>query len=133
MSDSFYWHDYETFGTDPARDRPVQFAGLRTDAELNVIGEPLVIYSRPSRDVLPHPEACMVTGISPQKALEEGVPEAEFIRQIHSEFSVPGTCSVGYNSIRFDDEVTRFALYRNFFDPYEHSWRNGNTSREGRE
>ena len=86
---SFYWHDYETFGTDPSRDRPVQFAGLRTDAELNVIGEPLVIFSRPSNDSLPHPQACLVTGISPQQALEQGIPEAEFIRQIHQELARP--------------------------------------------
>jgi exodeoxyribonuclease-1 len=124
---TFYWHDYETLGTDPARDRPVQFAGLRTDADLNVIGEPLVVYSRPSRDVLPHPEACLVTGISPQLALERGVCEAEFIERIHRELAAPGTCGVGYNSIRFDDEVTRFALYRNFYDPYAREFRNGNS------
>ena len=127
MSDTFYWHDYETFGTDPSRDRPVQFAGLRTDGELNVIGEPLVLFAKPARDVLPHPQACLVTGITPQQALAEGLPEAEFIRQIHEQLSQPGTCGVGYNSIRFDDEVTRYTLYRNFHDPYEHSWRNGNS------
>ena len=105
----------------------MQFAGLRTDAELNIVGEPLMIYARPSRDVLPHPGACLVTGITPQGALEQGLPEAEFIARIHAEMSVPGTCNVGYNSIRFDDEVTRYTLYRNFFDPYEHTWRSGNS------
>jgi exodeoxyribonuclease-1 len=124
---SFYWHDYETFGADPSRDRPVQFAGLRTDAELNVVGEPLVIYSRPADDYLPHPQACLVTGISPQLALQQGVPEAEFIRQIHEELALPGTCGVGYNSLRFDDEVTRYTLYRNFYDPYAREWQNGNS------
>lgn len=124
---SFYWHDYETFGTDPARDRPVQFAGLRTDAELNVIGEPLVIYARPANDFLPQPGACLVTGITPQLALERGLPECEFIARIHRELAQPGTCGVGYNSLRFDDEVTRFTLYRNFFDPYAREWQNGNS------
>ncbi|PLW81634.1 exodeoxyribonuclease I [Kineobactrum sediminis] len=124
---TFYWHDYETFGVDPSRDRPVQFAGVRTDAELNVIGEPLVIYARPATDVLPHPEACLVTGISPQLALEKGLPECEFIRRIHAELSQPGTCGVGYNSLRFDDEVTRFTLYRNFYDPYAREWQQGNS------
>ncbi len=66
---TFYWHDYETFGADPTRDRPSQFAGLRTDADLNPVGEPLVIYGRPANDLLPHPQACLVTGITPQKAL----------------------------------------------------------------
>ena len=124
---TFFWHDYETWGANPALDRPAQFAGLRTDAELNVIGDPLMLYCRPSPDFLPHPEACLITGITPQQALEEGVPEAEFIAQIHAALSQPGTCGVGYNSIRFDDEVTRHTLYRNFRDPYAREWRNGNS------
>jgi exodeoxyribonuclease-1 len=127
LSGTFYWHDYETFGTDPSRDRPVQFAGLRTDESLNPVGKPLVVFAAPSSDVLPHPEACLITGITPQRALAEGAPECEFIRRIHDELSLPGTCGVGYNSIRFDDEVTRYTLYRNFFDPYAREWRNGNT------
>ena len=128
MSDTtFYWHDYETFGADPSRDRPVQFAGLRTDAHLNPIGEPLVIFSRPAGDFLPQPQACLVTGITPQQALEEGVAEAEFIARIHAELNAPGTCGVGYNSLRFDDEVTRYTLYRNFYDPYAREWQNGNS------
>ena len=124
---TFYWHDYETWGATPGLDRPVQFAGLRTDAELNVIGEPLMLYSRPAADFLPHPEACLITGITPQHALEEGIPEAAFIARIHAELSQPGTCGVGYNSIRFDDEVTRHTLYRNFMDPYAREWQNGNS------
>jgi len=127
LPDTFYWHDYETFGANPSRDRPVQFAGLRTDAQLNVIGDPLVIYCRPANDFLPHPQACLVTGITPQKALAEGLPECEFIARIHAELALPGTCGVGYNSLRFDDEITRHTLYRNFFDPYAREWQNGNS------
>jgi exodeoxyribonuclease I len=125
MTFSFYWHDYETWGADPRRDRPSQFAGIRTDADLNPIGEPLVVYCKPSDDMLPQPEACMITGITPQKAWREGVIEAEFIRRIHRELSAPGTCGVGYNTLRFDDEVTRNTLYRNFYDPYGREWQNG--------
>jgi exodeoxyribonuclease-1 len=124
---SFYWYDYETFGADPRRDRPAQFAGLRTDADLNPIGEPLTLYCQPAPDFLPVPEACLITGITPQEARRRGVPEAEFIAAIHEQFSEPGTCVVGYNNVRFDDEVTRHALYRNFFDAYAYSWRNGNS------
>ena len=124
---SLYWHDYETFGVDPRRDAPVQFAGIRTDVELNLVGDPLVIFCRPPTDRLPSPEACLVTGITPQQAMAEGVCEAEFISAIHAELSIPGTCGVGYNTLRFDDEVTRNCLYRNFFDPYEREWRNGNS------
>jgi exodeoxyribonuclease I len=127
LPDTFYWHDYETFGANPSRDRPAQFAGLRTDAELNVIGDPLVIFCRPANDFLPHPQACLITGITPQRALAEGLPECEFIARIHGELAVPGTCGVGYNSLRFDDEVTRHTLYRNFYDPYAREWQHGNS------
>ncbi len=109
------------------RDRPAQFAGIRTDMDLNIIEEPLVIYCRPADDVLPHPEACLITGITPQKALSEGLSEAEFIARIHEQMSRPGTCVAGYNNIRFDDEVTRQTLYRNFYDPYAREWQNGNS------
>lgn len=128
MTDNtLYWHDYETFGTDPMRDRPVQFAGIRTDEELNIIGEPLNIMARPTPDSLPHPISTLITGITPQQALEEGMPEAEFVSRILAELSQPGTCGVGYNSIRFDDEVTRNTLYRNLYDPYAREWQNGNS------
>ncbi|MDR9436783.1 MAG: exodeoxyribonuclease I [Thiohalophilus sp.] len=124
---TLYWHDYETFGTDPRRDRPVQFAGVRTDEDLNIIGEPLNIMARPAPDNLPHPMSTLITGITPQQALEQGLPETEFISRILAELSQPGTCGVGYNSIRFDDEVTRNTLYRNLYDPYGREWQNSNS------
>ena len=124
---SFYWHDYETWGANPRVDRPAQFAGIRTDQNLEVIGEPLMLYAQPTADFLPHPEAVLITGITPQLAASEGVTEAEFFKRIHSEFRQPGSCIVGYNNIRFDDEVTRFGFYRNFIDPYAYSWQNSNS------
>jgi exodeoxyribonuclease-1 len=121
---TFLWHDYETFGAVPRRDRPSQFAAIRTDADLNEIGEPLMLYCQPAPDYLPSPEACLITGITPQVALELGVPEHEFARRIESAFSEPGTIGVGYNSIRFDDEVTRFLFWRNLVEPYAREWQN---------
>ena len=96
---SFYFHDYETFGIHPGRDRPAQFAGIRTDAELNPIGEPLSLYCQMPADYLPQPQACLVTGITPQLANQRGVNEAEFIRRIHEQFAQPGTCILGYNNL----------------------------------
>lgn len=124
---SFLWHDYETFGIDTQRDRPVQFAAIRTDAELNEISEPVEVFCRPADDFLPHPQACLVTGITPQKALRRGLPEAEFADRIAAEMSLPGTCSVGYNSLRFDDEISRHLFYRNLIDPYAREWQNSNS------
>ncbi len=122
---SFYWHDYETFGVVPRRDRPVQFAGVRTDADLNEIGEPQMFFCRPAPDTLPEPEAVLVTGILPQQALQQGLPENEFAARIEAELARDGTVGVGYNSIRFDDEVTRFLFWRNLIDPYAREWQNG--------
>ncbi|MGB4073498.1 exodeoxyribonuclease I [Pseudomonas sp.] len=127
MTSSLFWYDYETTGIDPRRDRPLQVAGIRTDEQLNEIGEPLNIYCQPSDDILPHPAACLVTGITPSKLAAQGLGEAEFMTRVYAELSQPGTCGVGYNSLRFDDEMTRYSLYRNFFDPYAREWQGGNS------
>lgn len=124
---TFLWHDYETWGADPRRDRACQFASIRTDMDLREIDAPCVRYCRPAMDLLPHPEACLVTGITPQIAEREGVVEAEFARVVNAQLSVAGTCGAGFNSMRFDDEVTRHLLYRNLLDPYAREWRNGNS------
>lgn len=127
MANSIYWYDYETFGLDSRYDRLAQFGGIRTDEELNIISDPLMIYCKPANDMLPSPESCLITGITPKKAMADGIIEPEFISRIHAEFSQPGTCVVGYNNIRFDDEFTRNGLYRNFFNPYAHEWQYGNS------
>jgi exodeoxyribonuclease I len=127
VSQSFYWHDYETFGIDPQRDRPAQFAGIRTDANFNIIDEPTSFYCKPPADYLPQPDACIITGITPQLAEQHGVCESEFVQRVHGLFSEPKTCALGYNTLRFDDEVTRNCLYRNFYDPYEREYKNGNS------
>lgn len=124
---TFLFHDYETFGKSPALDRPAQFAAIRTDMDFNIIGEPEVFYCQPADDYLPQPEAVMITGITPQLARARGVSEAEFAQRIHALFTVENTCVVGYNNVRFDDEVTRNIFYRNFYDPYAWSWQKGNS------
>ena len=122
---SFFWHDYETFGRVPRRDRPAQFAGVRTDAELNELGDPVMLYCRPSPDTLPDPESCLLTGITPQHCLAHGVPERDFAAAVLAALGEPGTVGVGYNTIRFDDEVTRHLFWRNLIDPYGREWQNG--------
>ncbi|MCX7247354.1 MAG: exodeoxyribonuclease I [Burkholderiales bacterium] len=121
---TFLWHDYETFGTQVRRDRPAQFAGIRTDSDLNEIGEPVMLYCQPANDFLPDPEACLITGITPQLCLEKGLPEYQFAARIEQLLAAPGTIGVGYNTIRFDDEITRFMFWRNLIDPYGREWQN---------
>lgn len=127
MTDSFLFYDLETFGSDPRRSRIAQFAAIRTDAELNELDAPIDIFVRPADDLLPSPVATLITGITPQHAQRVGMPEADALARIHEEMSRPKTCTLGYNSLRFDDEFVRFGLYRNFFDPYEREWRSGNS------
>jgi exodeoxyribonuclease-1 len=122
---SFFWHDYETFGRVPRRDRPAQFAGVRTDLELNEIETPVMWHCQPPTDTLPDPESVLLTGITPQHAQAHGLPEHEFATRIEAALGRPGTIGCGYNSLRFDDEVTRFLLWRNLLDPYGREWRNG--------
>lgn len=124
---TFFFYDYESFGISPASDRPAQFAGIRTDADFNIIGEPIMLFCKQTLDYLPSPEAVMVTGITPQQCNAEGISEPQFAARIHAEFSEPNTCTIGYNNIRYDDEMTRYTFFRNFYDPYEYSWKNGNS------
>ena len=121
---TFLWHDYETFGAHTRRDRPAQFAAIRTDAELNEIGSPLMLYCQPASDYLPDPVSCLITGITPQLCLERGIPEHQFAARIETEFAQPATIGVGYNTIRFDDEITRFMFWRNLIDPYAREFQN---------
>ncbi|MGX1187862.1 exodeoxyribonuclease-1 [Pseudomonas sp. F-14 TE3623] len=124
---SIFWYDYETTGINPRCDRPLQVAGIRTDFDLNEIDEPVNLYCQPSDDILPHPAACAITGITPGRLAEQGLIEADFMTRVHAQLAAPGTCGAGYNTLRFDDEMTRYSLYRNFFDPYAREWQGGNS------
>jgi len=126
MPASFLFYDLETFGADPRTSRIAQFAAIRTDANLVQVEEPISLFVRPADDLLPSPVATLVTGITPQQALRDGVSEAEAFARIQDEMARPETCTLGYNSLRFDDEFIRHGLFRNFFDPYEREWRGGN-------
>lgn len=121
------WHDYETTGADPSVDRPTQFACIRTNLELEPVEDPVTLFCRLPADCVPHPEACLVTGLSPSAINKKGLPEPEFVARIAEIMSVPNSCAAGYNSIRFDDEITRFSFYRNFIDPYAREWKQGNS------
>ncbi|MGY4516130.1 exodeoxyribonuclease I [Lysobacter sp. HA18] len=126
MTSSFLFYDLETFGACPRRSRIAQFAGIRTDANLEQIDDDICFYVKPADDLLPSPMAAAITGISPQHACEHGVNEAEAFARIYEQMMRPGTCTAGYNSLRFDDEFVRHGFFRNFYDPYEREWRGGN-------
>ncbi len=120
---TFFFYDLETSGLNPREDRPMQFAGIRTDLDLNPIGEPINVLVKLSEDTLPSPYAIMVTKITPQSTLMDGFTEAEFCKYVMDEIFTPGTIAIGYNSVRFDDEFMRHTFWRNFYDPYEWQWK----------
>lgn len=127
MPASFLFYDLETFGRDWRRTRIAQFAAVRTDVGLNRVDEPVSFFVRPADDLLPSPVATLITGIAPQHALREGINEAEAFARINELMAQPGTCVLGWNTLRFDDEFVRHGLFRNFHDAYEREWRGGNS------
>lgn len=120
---SLFWYDLETFGRDPAKDRIGQFAGIRTDLDFKPIGDEIDLRCAPTWDILPDPVACEITGVTPLDCVD-GLCENDFAEAILTEFMVPGTCVIGYNNLRFDDEFVRQLLYRNLRDPYAREWKN---------
>ena len=125
QTNSFFFYDLETSGLSPRESRIMQFAGQRTDLELNPIGEPVNLLVKLSDDTLPSPYAIAVTKITPQSTQADGLTEAELCRYLTDEIFIPGTCVLGYNSVRFDDEFIRHLFWRNFYDPYEWQWKDG--------
>ncbi len=123
MAASFFFYDLETSGLSPRSHRIMQFAGQRTDMDMRPVGEPVNILIKLTPEVLPDPDAVLVTGITPQRTIADGVNEAEFLKMFVEEVATPGTIFVGYNTVRFDDEFMRFLHYRNFYDAYEWQWK----------
>jgi exodeoxyribonuclease-1 len=101
----------------------MQFAGIRTSLDLTQIGEPNDILIKLTPDVLPEPDAILVHGVTPQRTLDEGYTETEFCKLFQTTIALPETIYIGFNSVRFDDEFVRYAMYRNFYEPYEWQWK----------
>ena len=122
---SFFFYDLETTGTNPRRDRIMQFAGIRTNMNLQPIGKPVNLMVKLTDEVLPSPEAILITGLTPQQSVREGISEAELAKYLAAEVFTPGTIATGFNNVRFDDVFIRYLFYRNFYDPYEWAWAEG--------
>ncbi len=125
MAQSFYFYDTETSGTRASGDRIMQFAGRRTTLDLEPIGEPDDILIQLPPDILPEPDAVLIHGVTPQRALQDGITEAAFCKYFQEHIALPDTIFVGFNSVRFDDEFVRYTMYRNFYEPYEWQWKDG--------
>ena len=124
MEKTYLFYDIETTGLNKCFDQVIQFAAIRTDLALKEL-ERYECYIKINQDVLPSPMAFITHRISLSTLEEKGVNELEAMVQIHKLFNIPGTISVGYNTLRFDDEFLRFSFYRNLLPPYTHQYANG--------
>ncbi|MCL2371716.1 exodeoxyribonuclease I [Candidatus Saccharibacteria bacterium] len=122
---TYFFYDLETSGLNPRTDRIMQFAGIRTDTNLNKIGESYNIVVKLGDDILPSPFATLTTGITPQSTQTEGITEAELCHLLMDEVFTENTIAIGYNNIRFDDEFIRNLFFRSFYDPYIWQWADG--------
>ncbi len=120
MADTFLFYDTETSGLNRAFDQILEFAAIRTDLRLNEL-ERFSVRIRLRPDVVPSPQAILVNRIRTDR-FSSGRCEYEAMREIHAQVNRPGTTSIGYNSIGFDDEFLRFSFYRNLLPPYTHQY-----------
>ncbi|MBR0431528.1 exodeoxyribonuclease I [Candidatus Saccharibacteria bacterium] len=125
MAKSYLFYDLETSGLNVAEDRIMQFGAQRTDMDLNPIGEPINLLVKTTDDTLPSIGAIKTTGITPQSTQADGLTEAEFCKYVIEEVFTPDTIIVGFNNIRYDNQMMRYTLWRNFYDPYEWEWKDG--------
>ena len=125
---NYLFYDYETSGRNEKFDQIFQFAGIRTDDKFRQIGEPLEYFCKLRADVLPSPWAIKVNQIDISELNSKGLSEFEFAKKVSAALLGDGDqCIVGYKSKTFDNNFTRFLLYRNFFEPYAWSYLNGNS------
>ncbi len=122
---TFFFYDLETSGLSGSDDRIMQFAGRRTNLDLQPIGDPINLLIRLDDDTLPSPGAILTTKITPQKTLDEGISERELARTLNEDIFKPDTITLGFNSVRFDDKFIQHLFWRNFYDPYEWQWKDG--------
>lgn len=120
---TYLFYDLETSGLNPAFDQVLQFAAIRTDLDLNEINR-YEIHCQLRPDVVPNLEAVLTHRLSPLQAQSDHLPtERDSIYQIHTLLNEPGTISIGYNTLGFDDEFLRFSFFRNLLAPYTHQFK----------
>lgn len=110
----FAFYDFETTGTSPAFDQPLQFAAILTDDDFNEV-ERVDIRCRLSPHLLPAPWALAVTGVTPVQLTDPDLPSwFEFSHRISDLIRrwAPATWT-GYNSLAFDEEFLRQTFYQN--------------------
>lgn len=119
---TYLFYDTETTGLNESFDQILHFAAIRTDLQLKELARyELKIKLNP--DVIPAPRA-MITHRMNFDDLQNGISEYQAAQQIHQWVNEPGTISLGYNTLEFDDEFLRFLFFRNLLPVYTHQFKN---------
>ena len=125
---AFVFYDLETTGISPAFDQPLQFAAISTDEHF-VEKARVNICCRLAPHILPSPQALAVTGVTPEQLTDPSLPTLlEFAQQVAelTETWAPAIW-VGYNTMKFDEEVLRQTFYQNLLPNVYATQFNGNT------
>ena len=124
----YVFYDFETTGISPAFDQPLQFGAVLTDAQFNEIDR-VELRCKLAPHIIPSPYALVVTGLSPEQIVDPALPELfEFSQSIMDLIDrwTPATW-IGYNSMKFDEEVLRQTLYQNLQPNIYATQTNGNS------
>lgn len=116
---SFVFYDTETSGTSTDFDQILQFAAIKTDADLREIDR-IEMRCRLLPHVVPHPAALKVTGMSIARVTDATLPcHYEMMRAVRSKLlEWSPAIFIGYNSMNFDELLLRQALFRTLHEPY---------------
>ncbi len=116
---SFVFFDTETTGLQKGFDQIVHFAAIRTDNDLNETDR-FEARCRLMPHVVPHPSALTTNGLSISRLTDPQLPtHYEMMRSVRAKLlEWTPSIVVGFNSIRFDEEMVRHALFQTLHDPY---------------
>ena len=117
---NYIFYDFETTGLDTKFSQPIQIAAVVLDENFNPIDgqDPIDETCKLKDGMVPHPNAMLVHKV-PIDILKNGQSFYDMMDYVHKKFTSWGPATfIGYNSIRFDEEVLRSSFFQSLHDPY---------------
>lgn len=115
---NFLFYDLETSGLKMCWDVPLQAAFLQTEPDLSLIRE-ITLRCRLPHHIIPAIDALMVTGVSPRMLQEQPLDHIEMMAQIARILTdCRPAMLLGFNTLKFDDEVLRHSFFQTLLPPY---------------
>ena len=114
---NYVFYDFETTGLDTKFSQPIQIAAICLDEnfkELDKIDQKCKL----NDGIIPHPSAMLVTKV-PIDVPKNGQSFYDMMDYVYDKFKSWGPAIfIGYNSIRFDEEILRSGFFQSLHDPY---------------